>query len=164
MNTATMTPEEMTHKAQELRQRARISRERMEESFQRCDTDGFLTQWSHDITARLHDAQVKILEDNGKATFAGLYEGQRRVKAKVLEGDWGPFWLLDDSEIDLIQRRGRNTLPCGERSRVQKQLGLHEALEHDFAWALRASGRSGSCFVRVICTGDEWGQTATPVS
>lgn len=125
------------------------------DSFDRCDTDGFLSQHSLGITASLYNTQALILE-NGGADFPGLFEGDRRVNAKIVPGKFGSVWLLSDTEE---ARFGRRFVPTGERSRVQKQLGLDQRQEFAPAWAKLESngtGLSGSVWVRVYRT-DEFG-------
>lgn len=167
IDTKTLTPDEMVEMAQEMRERAAGADRRREESFQRCDTDGFLTQWAHGKMSTLAHRKMQILENGGKAEFPGLYEGDRRVKAKMLEGDYGYYWLLHESEKDLIAQRGKPFLPTGSNSRVQKRLGLSERKEMDWAWARmegRGTGLSGTCWAATYRTGDEWGQDAEPVT
>jgi hypothetical protein len=50
--------------SKQLREQAAEWRRREEESFQRCDTDGCVTQWCHAISARDADYSAG-LEDNG---------------------------------------------------------------------------------------------------
>jgi hypothetical protein len=67
------------------------------ESFERCDTDGFLSQWAHDLGAKECEAQIKILENGGKAEFWGLFDLHgNRVPAKLIQGKFGPCWALLD--------------------------------------------------------------------
>lgn len=165
-DTKTMTLPEMLEMAREAREKAALAAKRRQESFDRSDTDGFLTQWALGYTNQLEKRRCKILENEGKSEFLGLYEGDRRVKAKMLEGEWGYYWLLHESETDLIARRGKPFLPTGHKSRVQKNLGLSERKEMDWAWAKldgKGTGLSGSVWVSTFRTGDEWGQDAVLV-
>lgn len=98
-------------KAQELRQEAQAARDRAEESFRRSDTDGFVSQWASGLTAQLKERQAEIAE-NGGSIFVGLYEGQRRVNAKIIHGKYGRVWMLSDSEAE---RFGRRFVPLGQR-------------------------------------------------
>ena len=153
-----------------LRAEAKRSDEAAEESFQRCDTDGFLSQWALGLGAQRYRKQADLLEAGGVATFIGLYQGDRRVKAKQIEvpafnapwaTDWQ--WFLDKSEVDLIAARGKRYLPTGSKSRVLKALGLAERAEWDKAEAQivgKGKGLSGSAWVEVVRTGDAWGGTA----
>ena len=85
-----------------------------EESFQRCDTDGFLTQQILADTSRLERARAELCEKKGKHDFLGLYDGNRRLKAKMIlvEDKFTPYsktknpvWLLEDSEAEKYGRR-----------------------------------------------------------
>ena len=146
---------------------------REEESFQRSDTDGFLSQWCLSLSAQEYRRNAEIARNGGTATFVGLYEGDRRVVAKQISvpafnAPWltDTLWLLGKSETDLIERRGKRYLPVGSKSRVLKALGLAERVEQAPAIAkLYAPGRglSGAASARIITvrTGDEWGSDAT---
>ena len=133
-----------------------------QESFDHCDTDGFLSQWAHGMTAELERAKARIAADGGTSVFEGLYEGQRRVKARVIVSKFGPSWMLDEAEDDLIARRGKRYLPYGENSRILRDLGLAHKEEIDDAYAdIQGSGTGlagcASCRV-VVRRCDPWGK------
>jgi len=134
------------------------------ESFERCDTDGFLTQWAHGINARLERTKAMLMENDKTHEFIGLFEGNRRVKAREIRTKFGTAWLLHEDEADLIARRGKKFLPTGENSRILKNLGLREAREIADAWAAldgNGTGLSGNVWVAIFRTGDKWGMDAT---
>lgn len=152
----------MTKTAQDYRVDAAASRKREQESWERSDTDGFLSQWASGISARLSDRKAAILEAGGKAQFLGLYQGDRRVKARMIETRFGCSWLLHDDETELRAKRGKPFLPTGKRSRVLRGLGLREAWEMAPAWATimgSGTGLSGcaSAYVGDFRTGCKWG-------
>jgi hypothetical protein len=154
-----MTPEA-------LEARADAALDKAEESFHRCDSDGFLSQWAHSLNAQEDQVQAKILRNGGRAGFIGLWtKGGRRVKARLIQGAYGWSWLLDHAESGLIAQRGKRDLPTGRRSRILSKLGLVERWEMAPARACvkgSGTGLSGaaSCFVGTMRTGDEWGQDA----
>lgn len=155
--------------AEQLRAEAAASRQRSEDSFERCDTDGFLSQWASDMTARLYEEQARIVEQGGKAMFKGLYHGERRVAAKLVEmpaynrpHQTRLTWRLREDEV---ARFGRRFLPLGDRSRVQKALGLSEhyemaAAEAKIGGSGRGLGGCASAYITFGRTGDEWGLDA----
>lgn len=148
--------------AEALEAQANEAIQRAHESFERSDTDGCLTQWACGITADLRRRQAQILRDGGKATFPGLFEGTRRVKAKLIQTRFGETWLLDEEEA---QRFGRKFVPEGFRA-IQKRLGLHQAMEWAPAAATTAGsgkGLSGNVWITVFRTGCRWGSDAIPV-
>lgn len=121
------------------------------------------------ITADKLMLQADLLDKGGKGEFTGLYQGNRRVKARVIETKFGLCWLVHESESDIIAARGKPFLPCGKKSRVLKSLGLEERVELDFAEAKTCGGSGtglGGCagvYVGVVrdwdkC--DKWGGTA----
>jgi hypothetical protein len=159
----------MTKTAAEYRQEAAEHRRREQESFERSDTDGCVSQWCHSLSAREADARARIADNGGVARFTGLYEGDRRVKARQIRTEYKGHettqWLLHEDESDLIAKRGKRYLPSGKRSRVLKSLGLAERPEVDPASAKvsgSGTGLSGlaTCFIETYRSGDKWGSDA----
>lgn len=154
--------------AEQYREDARRSLDRERESFERCDTDGFVSQWCHSWSARESEKKAEILENGGKALFVGLYEGKRRVKAKLVETQFGETWVLHQDEKTLIAKRGKPFIPrkpYGGKSRIQRSLGLEEHEEMVPAWCkLDGSGKGFSglstLFINVFRTGCPWGSDA----
>lgn len=157
----------MTNAADTHRANANAAANAAAESFDRCDTDGFVSQHSHMLRARLERARAIITDDGGRAVFVGLYDGDRRVAARIIDTKYGDAWLLDDAEAD---RYGRRFVPTGERSRVQRELGLAERDEWDTAgadYAAPAGARGfsglGQVYIETFRTGDRWGADAVLV-
>jgi hypothetical protein len=136
-----------------------IAKER--ESFDRCDTDGFVSQWAHGLMGSLRTAQAGIEEAGRMAEFVGLYLGDERIPAREIETQFGRSWLIRD---DAQARLGRKFIPTGSRSRVQRSLGLSERAELAPAWAKHSSnGGACSVYVETYRTGCKWGTDATLV-
>lgn len=121
-------------KAAALRQTAIDRKRREEESFQRCDTDGFLSQWALSIGAQRDEANAKILDNGGYARFPVLCDADGNVIADREFRFENPHpvgfgvlvsysWKLTGKYVDQC---GRRWIPSGPRSRIQKKLGLHE--------------------------------------
>lgn len=91
---------EMTMTAQELLEKAAECEAKAAASFERCDTDGFVSQHCHQLTARECRAKAKLAENGGKATFLGLFvrETGERVAAKLINGRFGLCWAFCDEE------------------------------------------------------------------
>lgn len=166
----TPTPEQVAEAAA-LRAEAQENLRREEESFQRSDTDGFLTQWALSIGATKRRRQAELLDHGGTAQFPVLvYEGEV-VATKVYKfadthrpDQWNaPMqhkWRLPD---ELAAKLGRKWIPTGSKSRVQKQLGLTEELRWFPAYAeittgnRKSTGLSGAAnaYVAVFKKGEE---------
>jgi hypothetical protein len=85
--------------ATELRAEAAEHDHEAHESFERCDTDGFLTQWAHGLTAQEKRLQADIEENGGLSDFPALFDLEGNyVPAKLINGRYGTCWALTDDE------------------------------------------------------------------
>lgn len=135
--------------AEKYRAEARGNLEKREESWQRSDTDGFLSQWALGLSASLAQERASICEHGGHAEFTVLMEGERVVDARQIDTRYGYCWRLSDDEE---ARFGRRFVPVDYegRSRVQKRLGLRQGKAWRPAWAKiegRGKGLSGTAWV-----------------
>jgi hypothetical protein len=141
--------------AQELRNEAANHEQAAIDSFERCDTDGFLSQWASGINAELARTKAEIAENGGTMPFEVLMDGERRVDAKLIDGKFGACWLLSDEEESCFGRRFIPFQGQDGKSRIQKQLGLTEGWEDAPAAAKitgRGTGLSGNAWVIVFRT------------
>ncbi|CAB4159046.1 hypothetical protein UFOVP711_48 [uncultured Caudovirales phage] len=84
--------------ADSLREQARLEARKSQESFDRSDTDGSLSQWAHEQTERRLMKEADLAENNGMAEFPALFRDGTIVKAKIVDGQYGAVWmLLDDN-------------------------------------------------------------------
>lgn len=92
--------------AQEHREAANASRKRQAESFERSDTDGFLSQWASDLTAREHEAWASLLEDDGMIVTQALFDLDGNVASThSAYGQYGRYWVLNDSAAERYGKR-----------------------------------------------------------
>jgi hypothetical protein len=65
-------------------------------SFDRCDTDGFVTHWANDLNASLKRAKASIIEAGGVATFPALVDADTGewVPSKLINGKYGTCWAI----------------------------------------------------------------------
>lgn len=69
------------------------------ESFDRCDTDGALTQWGHDMLAQEHRLAARIAENGGTWTFPALFDlDGNLVAAKNIKTPYGYAWGILESD------------------------------------------------------------------
>ena len=102
MNT-TMTPEQLEAKAVSYRQEAA-------DSFDRCDTDGYLSQWALGICAQRDELKAMLLRNGNVYDFPALFDLQgNRVKAKIVMvsnryryGIKEAKWLVLDSADNAV--------------------------------------------------------------
>src|SRR5215467_366677 len=91
--------------AQQERETAAAHREAAAESFERCDTDGFVSQWAHGVLGQQHDLQARIEERGGTWTFTGLFDivSGKRVEARLVSTRYGRSWCIRDSRGNAAQ-------------------------------------------------------------
>ena len=104
------TPAEWEEMAQQFEAESRASAERSRESFERCDTDGFLSQWASDVTAQLNRQRAAWARNFGMDTVAALFDLNGAViSTHQGDGQWGPYWVLTDEAAARFGRRFVNT-------------------------------------------------------
>lgn len=89
------TPEQLAEAAK-FEAKCRKEWKAKEDSFERCDTDGFLSQWASGLTAQEYGRKAEILRHGGCAKFLGLFsiETGERVPAKNIETKFGDRWAV----------------------------------------------------------------------
>ena len=124
-----MTEAERTAEAARNRAEAERRSEASRESFDRCDTDGFLSQWASDMTASKLRAEAKLVEAGGLAEFPGLFDvttGERVPAVLVVsDGKWGRrySWRICDPKdgrglYKWVNSRGVN---AGKRAKANME-------------------------------------------
>jgi len=79
----------------ELRAKAAQCRQDAADSFARCDTDGFLSQWASGVNANRYEMEADLMDAGGTAPFWGLFDRHgRRLQARLVEGEWGLVWCV----------------------------------------------------------------------
>jgi hypothetical protein len=156
----------------QLRQEAADAYRQREESFQRSDTDGFLSQWASGLTGQLKHTQADLLDAGGVSDFPGLFdrESGERVKAKIVQvsnyfGDgMVSKWIVLDKDDKAVE-----WLPAykgeSKRSKLWQQ-GYEERPETAPAKAkIAGSGRglSGNAWVTVYRTDGGYPQGARTI-
>ena len=129
------------------------------DSFERSDTDGFVSQWASGLNGDKAERNAELLRDGRHAQFRVLFDTvlDRVVSTTVctFANTFAGFgtvskWRVDDEEC--LQRVGRKFMPTGSNSRVQKQAGLEERLHWFPAVAiLEGGGGRGMSGASSVC-------------
>lgn len=95
-----------TETAAKYREMAAECRKRSQESWERSDTDGFMSQWASDSVAREYDMLADLVEDGGMIETRALFtlDGQL-ASTDQREGQFGPYWLLNDAATAVYGKR-----------------------------------------------------------
>ena len=84
--------------AQQLREEAHQYDQRARDSFARCDTDGFLSQWALGLSANEKRLEADLVENGGQRYFPALFDLTGvRVRAKLYNGNYGTCWMFVDA-------------------------------------------------------------------
>lgn len=80
------------------RQEAAECMRREQESWDRSDTDGFLSQWGLQQMASRYRSLANVAESDGEIKMAHLANAQGEVikGARIVEGKYGPSWFYRD--------------------------------------------------------------------
>lgn len=101
-----VTPE-AAEKAKALRNKAGDNRQSAQDSFDRCDTDGFLSQWASGICAQRDDHAADVAELGGLWTFPALFDlNGKLVAAKLIQTAYGLRWGVlqtDDPNSSVVK-------------------------------------------------------------
>ena len=130
-------------------QESRACDKRRQDSFERCDTDGFVSQHANSLHSQLNRTKAEIIKNGGYDWFWVLKDSKGNIVSDKIITDYynNQKWLVKKEFVDSV---GRRYIPEGENSRVQKRLGLHEEEVEAMAWAtLDGNGRgfSGNVWV-----------------
>lgn len=92
-----------TTNADKLRAEAAQHDRNAYESFERCDTDGFLSQWASRLTAQQKRLEAQLIENGGVTTMLGpvTADGQP-VRFRDVQTRYGRKWLVLDDNDDAI--------------------------------------------------------------
>lgn len=94
-------PYRSTPEGDALRQQSAAAYKRSTDSFERCDTDGALSQWAADSSARRYDAEADLVDGGGRWTFLALFDlDGNLVPAKIIATQYGScFAVLSDADV-----------------------------------------------------------------
>jgi hypothetical protein len=129
------------------KQLARDCRRRSAESFERCDTDGFLSQAANNSMASLYDSCAKLAEMGGKAEFCGVADlDGNLLNAEQRDGQYGWYWLIrkeDGSVAFFSESKAKN--PATARANNAKK--GYKMVKYSCDAVVVSSGFSGGSFV-----------------
>jgi hypothetical protein len=82
----------------ELRESAKAHDDEAARSFDQCDTDGFLSQWAHGVTAREDRMKADLIEAGGYWEFQALFtlDGKPIANAREVETRYGWAWVINN--------------------------------------------------------------------
>ena len=146
--------------ANDLRTQAAECDKRAADSFERCDTDGFISQWADGIEASRLRYAAEIVENGGTSEFMALFtlDGQY-VPARRCQSDrygWGDYWMVLDDEGKAT---GKFVTCCPTRRSTIAKKGYVEGYVREPAKAViqgSGHGLSGNAWAAVVPVNQPW--------
>lgn len=141
-----------TDTAAALRAKAAQHDQDAADSFDRCDTDGFLSQWGSQQMGELERRNADIAEVGGVWTFSRLQllstDGEA-TDARLVQTRYGAKWRLDSTDqwLPVSPKRESTLGQHGYRELELRELAPAKAIH----WApAGARGLSGASSVQVV--------------
>lgn len=107
-------------KAEELRELGRQRDREAADSFDRCDTDGALSQWANGITAEKYRLQADVAENGGMWTFPALFDLEGSlIPARECYGEYGSFWSCLNADGSRTGRTVGESQAQNEKTRLR---------------------------------------------
>lgn len=143
-----------TTTAEQLRAEAAQHERNAAESFDRCDTDGFVSQWASGLNADLARTKAQIAENGGRCTFARLRlvridTGEVVADARKVQTRYGSKWRIDSTDEWLPFMPARESTLAKRGYREVEQFETAPATAKHWAPG-NARGLSGACSVQTI--------------
>lgn len=116
----------MSKTAEQWHDEARDCMRREQESWERSDTDGFLSQWALQKMAQRYETLAKIVEQGGCWEIAKLADVDGNVieHARYIETKYGWTWVYDDAD--------GNAVWCRESSHSNREIARQRDLAKGF--------------------------------
>lgn len=118
-------------------------------SFDRCDTDGFVSQWASDMNGRLAERSAEIADAGGVWTFERTVlealDGEPVADARCVKTKYGERWRVDSADVWLpyMPARVSTLAKRGYRETIERVVAPARAIH----WA---PARGGATSVQVI--------------
>lgn len=107
-----------TETAERYREMAKECRKRSAESWERSDTDGFLSQWASDVMANEYDMLADLVDDGGMIETRALFTLDGVIASvDQRDGQFGPYWLLNDGATYFYGKRFFSESQAGTAAR-----------------------------------------------
>jgi hypothetical protein len=150
--------------ATDHREAAKSRYRQEQESWERSDTDGFLSQWASNLTAREHQAWADLLDNGGKTRLRVLMNLDGTVASThIHHGQWGASWVLNDA---AAARYGKRFFKESEAASAKRRRATHASKGFTLGTVLvdgyvaiqgSGTGMSGaaSCYVATLADLDK---------
>lgn len=112
--------------------------DKAQESFDRCDTDGFLSQWAHQMNGIKAQEQARVDENGGMWRFLALFDADTEaiVPAKLISTRYGQAWALLESTDPRSAFTGQFVNPSEARkAETRRKNMVKKGYREGLVWA-----------------------------
>jgi len=139
-------------KAADQRELGRQWEREAHDSYDRCDTDGALSQQASQITAQRYRLQADVAENGGMWSFPALFDLKGDlIPAREAYGQYGAFWSLLDEHGNRTGRITKDSAARSEavriRNNAKKGFYVGEVLAPARVITRGQSATSVACFI-----------------
>lgn len=131
-----------SHTADEWREMAAVRFNRAAESFDRCDTDGFLSQAASNTMGLLYNALAKLAEEDGRSEFIELADlDGNLLPARYVKTRYGYSWVYEDAAgithwfHESKARKGEARRAAHEKKGYRLMEVTRDAVVHPDGWS-----------------------------
>lgn len=151
------------HTPEEWRELARESWRRRNESWERSDTDGFLSQWANEQLASHYEDVAQVAEAGGKFDFTALTDLDGNwIDARYVETRYGWSWVWDDADGTTHWFRESSARSGERRRKYAESKGVRVVLKRQDAVYVWGSGPGSGWQPKQGTTGEHAGEIAYP--
>lgn len=93
------------------------------ESYERCDTDGFLSQWAHQQMQGRYLHMATVAKNGGTVWAPAVFDLQGNIVTMDLrDGDYGSYWFIKENEgkARFFTESGANKLTTRRDNNAKK--------------------------------------------
>jgi hypothetical protein len=95
----TVHPEFLDMTGDQLRAKSQASHKAASDSFDRCDTDGFLSQWASDSMGSLYHYAARLADNGWTAEMDALFDlDGNLLDAEQRAGKYGTSWMIRNGD------------------------------------------------------------------
>lgn len=148
-------PELLTKTSEELRQMAADCHKRSSDSFDRCDTDGFLSQWASDVTGNLYHLAADLAAAGWTRELSALFDlDGNLLDAELKDGKFGLSWMVRNADGSVRWVSTSRAKSAARRRAHYESKGVREGTVRRRVVPVMAAGGPFGCYPSFIVDRD----------
>lgn len=140
---------------EELRAKAAESHKRSSDSFDRCDTDGFLSQWANDVTGNLYHLAADLADAGWTKELTALFDlDGNLLDAELKSGKFGLSWMIRNADGTVRWVSCSRASTAAKRRAHYERKGVREGTVARRVVPVMAEGGPFGCYPSFIVDRD----------